>query len=139
MARHVDFFSIGTNDLIQYTLATDRGNKKVAALYCEYHPAVLKLIKMTLAAGAKTDTAVSLCGEMAGKALAVPLLLGMGLRCFSVIPPRVAQVIKILNRVEVPACEELAERVLQLVTAEKVESALHYWFVKNVGERYLEV
>jgi phosphotransferase system enzyme I (PtsI) len=139
MARHVDFFSIGTNDLIQYTLAADRGNRKVAAHYSEFHPAVLKLIAMTLDAGAKTNTPVSLCGEMAGKSLAVPLLLGMGLRCFSVIPPRVSAVIKILNQLEVTACEELAQRVLQLATAEKVESVLQEWFLKNVGKKFLEV
>lgn len=139
MARHVDFFSIGTNDLIQYTLAADRGNKKVAKLYREFHPAVLRLIAMTIDAGANTDTPVSICGEMAGKSLAVPLLLGMGLRCFSVIPPRVSVVIKILNQLEVSACTELAQHVLQLATAEKVESVLQEWFVKNVGKKYLEV
>jgi len=139
LARQVDFFSIGTNDLIQYTVAADRGNKKVANLYCEFHPAVLRLIAMTLEAGARSDTPVSLCGEMAGNTLAVPLLLGMGLRDFSVIPPRVATVIKILNQLEIAACVELAQRVLELSTAEKVESVLHAWFVDNLGTKFLEV
>ncbi len=138
LARHADFFSVGTNDLIQYALAVDRGNKKVAKLYREYHPGVLRLVDMTIKAGIKTGTPVSLCGEMAGKSLSVPLLLGMGLRSFSVTPPRVPSLIKIINRLDISACEELTARVSELATAEKIEALLLDWFTRNVGEKYLE-
>jgi phosphoenolpyruvate-protein phosphotransferase (PTS system enzyme I) len=85
-AHHLDFLSIGTNDLIQYIIAIDRVNDEVNYLYDPLHPAVLRLINTTLQAGKKANIPVAMCGEMAGEARFAPLLLGLGLREFSVHP-----------------------------------------------------
>ena len=138
LARHVCFFSIGTNDLVQYTLAADRGNKKVAALYREMHPAVLKLIKMTIDAGVTHNVVVTLCGEMASRNEAIPLLVGMGLNGFSVVPPRVARVKKLIASLDYSECKVLADRVLALATTEKVEAVLHTWIEAHVSKELLE-
>ena len=138
LARHVCFFSIGTNDLVQYTLAADRGNKKVAALYRELHPAVLKLIKMTIDAGVTHNVVVTLCGEMASRNEAIPLLVGMGLNGFSVVPPRVARVKKLIASLDYSECKVLADRVIGLATTEKVEAVLHTWIEAHVSKELLE-
>lgn len=91
LAKHADFFSIGTNDLIQYTLAVDRNNEKVSQIYDPMHPAVLRLIKMTIDAAHKHGKWVGMCGEMAGDEKAIPLLLEYGLDEFSVNPSSVLQ------------------------------------------------
>jgi phosphoenolpyruvate-protein phosphotransferase (PTS system enzyme I) len=134
LAKHVDFLSIGTNDLIQYTLAVDRGNKKVAALYREFHPAVLQLIKMTIDAGIANGIEVAMCGEMAGKRLALPLLVGMGLTSFSVGPMRLPEVRRIIANLNYNECRRLADRVLTIPSADRVEAAVQEWFAARVGE-----
>jgi phosphotransferase system enzyme I (PtsI) len=138
LARHVCFFSIGTNDLVQYTLAADRGNKKVAALYRELHPAVLRLIKMTIDAGIAHNVSVSLCGEMASTMRAIPLLIGMGLKTLSVVPPRVASVKKLIAALDYSECQALAERIMKLATTEKVEAVLHNWIDAHVSNELVE-
>lgn len=138
LAKHVCFFSIGTNDLVQYTLAADRGNKKVASLYRELHPAVLRLIRMTLDAGVANNVTVALCGEMASRIQAVPLLLGMGLKNFSVTPPRIAAVKRLIASLKYSDCQALAERVMGLATTEKVEAVLHNWIENHVSKELLE-
>ncbi|MGB5105741.1 MAG: phosphoenolpyruvate--protein phosphotransferase [Candidatus Zixiibacteriota bacterium] len=138
LARHVCFFSIGTNDLVQYTLAADRGNKKVAGLYRELHPAVLKLIKMTIEAGETNKVVVTLCGEMGSRNEAIPLLVGMGLNGFSVVPPRVARIKKLIASLDYSECRRLADRVLSLATTEKVEAVLHNWMEAHVSKELLE-
>jgi phosphotransferase system enzyme I (PtsI) len=132
LAKHADFLSIGTNDLVQYTLAVDRGNKKVAALYRELHPAVLKLIKMTIDAGAANGINVAMCGELAGKTIALPLLVGLGMTTFSVGPTRLAEVKKTIGSLRFTECEKLATRVMSLATVERVEAVLNDWLATNI-------
>lgn len=109
--REVDFFSIGTNDLIQYTLAVDRGNERIANLYSAAHPAVIGLIKDVVRAAQRGNIECSLCGEMAGELEFVMLLIGLGLRSFSITPPAIPEVKKIIRSVSVKQCQDVARRV----------------------------
>ena len=124
LAEMCDFMSIGTNDLIQYTLAADRGNPRVAHIYQSYQPAVLKLIKMTIDSAHLEGRWAGLCGEFAGYVLAVPLLLGMGLDEFSVVPARVPLVKTIINHFPYSEARIIAEEVMQFTTEEEVVSYL---------------
>jgi phosphotransferase system enzyme I (PtsI) len=110
--RRLDFLSIGTNDLIQYTLAIDRSDEQVATLYDPLHPAVLMLIAHTLASAEKVGVPVSVCGEMAGDPKLTRLLLGMGLRTFSMHP---SQILKVKNRILKANVEELAPNVRKIL------------------------
>ncbi|MEH7613035.1 MULTISPECIES: phosphoenolpyruvate--protein phosphotransferase [Gottfriedia] len=119
-AKEVDFFSIGTNDLIQYTMAADRMNEQVSYLYQPYNPSILRLVKMVIDAANKEGKWAGMCGEMAGDALAIPLLVGLGLHEFSMsatsILPARSQMAK-LSKAEM---EILAEKALSMSTAEEV-------------------
>lgn len=119
-AKEVDFFSIGTNDLIQYTLAADRMNEKVAYLYQPYNPAILRLIQMVIEAAHKEQKWVGMCGEMAGDELAVPLLLGLGLDEFSMSATSILKTRSLLKQLSVSEMQALAAEALQLATAEEV-------------------
>jgi phosphotransferase system enzyme I (PtsI) len=134
LARHIDFFSIGTNDLAQYTLAVDRGNKRISKLYRELHPAVLQLVKATIDAGSAAGRPVSLCGELARNQYAVPLLLGLGLNRFSVTARSVPGVKRLLSRLRYDECLKLANRAMSLTTAERVEALLRSWFTDRFGD-----
>jgi phosphoenolpyruvate-protein kinase (PTS system EI component) len=120
LAPLVDFFSIGTNDLTQYTLAVDRGNPRVAHLASPYHPSVLKLIQMTIEAAHKHGKWVGLCGELAGDVPATALLLGLGLDEFSMAPARIPEVKARIGTLSRRECQTLAEDVLQLGTTQSV-------------------
>lgn len=111
-ATHLDFLSIGTNDLIQYTMAIDRVNDEVNYLYDPLHPAVLRLIHTTLKAGDRTKIPVAMCGEMAGETRYTRLLLGLGLREFSVHPAALLEVKEIINKSEVAPLALLAQKAL---------------------------
>ena len=110
--RHFDFLSIGTNDLIQYTLAIDRADESVAHLYDQLHPAVLRLVADTIAAGARGGKAVSVCGEMAGDTSVTRLLLGLGLRSFSMHPSQVLAVKQEILRADAGKLQAWAQAVL---------------------------
>ena len=110
--RHFDFLSIGTNDLIQYTLAIDRADESVAHLYDQLHPAVLRLIADTIAEGARQGKAVSVCGEMAGDPAMTRLLLGLGLRSFSMHPSQILQVKQEVLRADAAKLADWAQAVL---------------------------
>ena len=120
-AEELDFLSIGTNDLIQYTLAIDRTDDAVAHLYNPLHPSVLKLISITIKAGAKKGKAVSLCGEMAGDAKLTKLLLGMGLRQFSMHPSHVLSIKQQVLHSQLNELSGQARKVLGLTDIEKIE------------------
>ena len=120
-ARRLDFLSIGTNDLIQYALAVDRLDEEVNYLYDPLHPAVLKLIRMTIMAGKKAGIPVSMCGEMAGDPRYTRLLLGMGLREFSAYPATLLEIKAIINSSRVGMLEKYIRRILR---AERQEDIL---------------
>ena len=111
-AKEVDFFSIGTNDLIQYTMAADRMNEQVAYLYQPYNPAIFRLIKMVIDAAHKEGKWVSLCGEMAGDELAIPILLGLGLDEFSVNKASILQVRSYIHQLSKTEVSVLAQKIL---------------------------
>jgi phosphoenolpyruvate-protein phosphotransferase len=114
LAKEVDFFSIGTNDLTQYTLAVDRTNSKVAYLAHSLNPAVLALIKMTIDCAHAEGKWVGLCGELAGDPLATPILLGLGLDEFSMSPTRVPVIKQVISLLNKAACQQWVEDVLSL-------------------------
>jgi len=123
-AKHLDFLSIGTNDLIQYTLAIDRTDDTVAHLYDPLHPAVLQLVAMTIAAADKAGIPVSVCGEMAGDASLTRLLLGFGLRQFSMHPAHVLTVKQQILKSDLPYITAVAQKMLKAHEPEKLRQLL---------------
>ncbi len=123
-AKEVEFFSIGTNDLIQYTVAVDRSNERIANLYTGAHPAVLQLIKDVSRAGQRQGIDVSLCGEMGGEPEFTMLLLGMGLRTLSITPPAIPEIKKIIRSVSIDQCKRLARKVSQFESDRQVHNYL---------------
>lgn len=119
-AKEVDFFSIGTNDLIQYTMAADRMNERVSYLYQPYNPAILRLIDMVIKAAHKENKWVGMCGEMAGDQTAIPLLLGLGLDEFSMSASSVLPARSLISKLTSSEMKLLAEKALQQCTAEEV-------------------
>jgi phosphotransferase system enzyme I (PtsI) len=124
LAREVNFFSIGTNDLIQYTLAADRTNETVASLYSPGDPAVLRLIDAVMKAASKNQLDVNVCGEMSGEPIYTMLLLGMGLRQLSVTPHNIPEIKKIVRSVSLDEARQVAQEALQLETARDVNNYL---------------
>ncbi len=112
LARKVDFMSIGTNDLAQYTLAADRVNKQVAHLYNPLHPAVLNLVYTTAKAGKNAGVPVTICGELAGQRLAVPLLLGMDIDLLSMSPARIVDICRFISRIDYTLVKHLVGPVM---------------------------
>ncbi len=118
LAGEVDFFSIGTNDLTQFVLAVDRGNERIRKLYCELHPAVIRLIRMTVDAGHAAGIEVALCGEMAANPLATMLLIGLGLDELSVSPLALREVKKLVRSMSYAEAKDFAAETLHFDTAE---------------------
>ncbi len=123
-AKEVDFISIGTNDLIQYTLAVDRSNKEVASLYNASDPAVLKLIEMAIKTATAAAIPVSVCGQMSGNVTYTMLLIGLGLREMSVTPSTIPEVKKVCRSVSVAECEAVARRAMTMEHARDVRNYL---------------
>lgn len=119
-AKECDFFSIGTNDLTQYTLAVDRGNEKISALYNSYNPAVLQAIKYAIDGAHSGNISISMCGEFAGDENATAILFGMGLDSFSMSAISVPRIKKNIMALDKKSCEELVERVLAMSTSEEI-------------------
>lgn len=123
-ARRLDFLSIGTNDLVQYTLAIDRADHAVSALYDPFHPAVLQLISLTLRAGQRAGKPVAVCGEMAGDPQATALLLGLGLRSFSMHPASLLRIKREVLRSDVSRLSPIATRLVRSDDPDKVQAGL---------------
>ncbi len=119
-AKEVDFFSIGTNDLIQYTMAADRMSEKVSYLYQPYNPAILRLVKNVIEASHKEGKWTGMCGEMAGDSLAIPLLLGMGLDEFSMSATSILQARSQIKNLTLDEMKELVEKAVMCATTEEV-------------------
>ena len=124
LAKEVDFFSIGTNDLIQYTLAIDRGNKNVAHLFRPLDPAILRMLKRLADVTALNNISMFMCGEMAGYPIHTPLLLGLGLDELSMNPQSIPTVKQMIRSIKISDSKELLEEALRLMSAEKVYSLL---------------
>jgi phosphocarrier protein FPr/phosphocarrier protein len=124
IAREVDFLSIGTNDLTQYTLAMDRGHADLAARIDGLHPAVLRLIAMTCEAASKHQRLVAVCGGLASDPVAVPVLLGLGVGELSVVPSMIPQLKQLIASMTLEQCRVLAQRALQLESAEAVRASM---------------
>jgi len=124
LARDVDFFSIGTNDLTQYTLAVDRGNELVSTLYSPADPAVLRLIRTVIQDSHKAQIDLSVCGEVASEPEYVMLLLGMGVRTFSLAPPMIPEIKQIIRSVTVEDCNKVARKVLSMNSERHISSYL---------------
>lgn len=120
LARRVKFFSVGTNDLIQYSLAVDRLNERIAHLYEPTHPAIVRLIKMTADAGARQGVWTGICGEMAGDPVMTPLLLGLGITELSASPSAVPQIKYLIRRLKMTEARELADFALQCESASEI-------------------
>jgi len=125
LSKVCDFFAIGSNDLTQYTLAIDRGDERVANLYNPYHPAVLRLIEFTIAAAWRANIPISLCGELAGDPRATALLLGLGLREFSISPARLLQVKQVIRSLSMPRAVAFAQEILHQTDEAAIRVLLH--------------
>lgn len=123
-AKEVDFFSIGTNDLIQYTMAADRMNERVSYLYQPYNPAILRLVKMVIDAAHNEGKWAGMCGEMAGDEIAIPILIGLGLDEFSMSATSILKARSQVRHLSKPDLEQLAKQVLQMSTTEEVIKAV---------------
>lgn len=121
LAKHVDFFSIGTNDLIQYTCAVDRMNQKISHLYNQFNPAVLRLIKMVIDNAHKEGKWVGMCGESAGDSNMIPILLGFGLDEFSMSPISILPSRKLINSLSYKEMQEFANEILSMGTSEEIK------------------
>lgn len=128
-AKECDFFSIGTNDLIQYTMAAERGNTKIANLYTKNHPAVIRLIKYTIDSAHKNGIFCGMCGEAASNFQYIPLLIGMGLNEFSMNSSAILQAKKTITELNKKDCEKLVDEVLQFSSDREVEKRLKQFII----------
>jgi len=131
LAKKVDFFSIGTNDLIQYTIAVDRGNEKIAYLYQPFHPGVLRLIKMVIDNAHEAGIPIGMCGEMASDPMATILLAGLGLDEFSMSPSSLLEVRRLLRNHTYAEAKKIAEDVLKLSSSNVITSYLKNFMNKS--------
>jgi phosphotransferase system enzyme I (PtsI) len=135
LAREVDFFSIGTNDLIQYALAIDRGNKQVAEMYQPLHPAVMRMILQVVQAAGEMGITVAMCGEMAGDPLYLPILLGLGVDELSMNAMAIPVVKHVIRLISLKDAKEMAAAALSMVTVEEVND----YAVREMSQRFPEI
>ncbi len=134
-SEEIDFLSIGTNDLIQYMLAVDRGNDIVSKQYQEFHPSVVRTIQYIISEGKKYNTNVSMCGEMAADPFAVPLLLGLGLETLSVSASAIPSLKKIIRSLNYADLIKLAEDCLKLKTEYEINKSIHEFFNNKIQDQ----
>jgi phosphotransferase system enzyme I (PtsI) len=134
LAGECDFFSIGTNDLIQYTLAVDRGNERVSTLYSGADPAIVGLLRSVIHDANKARISASICGEMASEPEFVMLLLGLGFRTFSIAPPMIPEIKKLIRSVTIESCNDLARKVLTMNSEREVVNYLRNAAMKVLPE-----
>ena len=139
LAKEVDFFSIGTNDLIQYTLAIDRGNEQVSYLYNPLHPAVIRLIRTVVAAAHDNGIEVVLCGEMAGEPLYVPLLLSLGIEQLSMNPLCILKIKKIVRSITRRECDEIMQGLEHFKTGIEMENFMRKEMQKRFSEEFITI
>ncbi len=135
LAKKVDFFSIGTNDLIQYTVAVDRGNENIAYLYKSFHPGVLRLIQIVIDNAHEAGIPVAMCGEMAGDPLASVILLGMGLDIFSMSSIVLPSVKEIIRSVRLDEAEELVKKIMKMSSSLEIDKYVRVW----MNERFEDI
>jgi phosphotransferase system enzyme I (PtsI) len=138
LAREVDFFSIGTNDLIQYTLAIDRINEHVSYLYEPLHPAILRIIRGVVQSAHEAEIPVAICGEMASEPAYALILVGLGLDEFSMNPVSIPKVKKVVRMSRFEETQSLVGEVFQFKTASEVESHVRNWMAKRFPEDFIE-
>jgi phosphotransferase system enzyme I (PtsI) len=138
LAREVDFFSIGTNDLIQYTLAIDRINEHVSYLYEPLHPAVLRIIRWVVQAAQQGGIPVAICGEMAAEPLYAVVLLGLGLNEFSMNPVSIPKVKKVLRMSRFEETQAMVGKLFQFATAPEIEGYVRNWIAERFPEDIIE-
>ncbi len=131
-SKKVNFFSIGTNDLIQYTLAIDRLNDDVSYLYEPGHPAIVRLIQMVINGAKNSNIPVNVCGEMAGEALYVPVLLGLGIRKLSMNPVSIPQIKELIRNLKIEECIKIVENILKLEKSTLIKEYLYDTISKKV-------
>jgi phosphotransferase system enzyme I (PtsI) len=134
LAEKVDFFSIGTNDLIQYALAIDRVNERVTYLYEPLHPAVLMMLRQVVDAGHRAGIKVAMCGEMAGDPLCTPVLLGLQLDGLSMTPLAIPRVKRIIRNSTVKESSELLDTVLTFPTAREIKEYVRNYMIERFPE-----
>jgi phosphotransferase system enzyme I (PtsI) len=127
-AEEVDFFSIGTNDLIQYLIAVDRGNDAVSQLYQEFHPAVIKTLMHIVREGKKSKITVSICGEMAADTLAAPILVGIGLDCLSVSPSAIGSIKRTIRSMHYEKAKQLVSECLEMNSEQDISKHIEKFF-----------
>jgi phosphotransferase system enzyme I (PtsI) len=130
-AKEVDFFSLGTNDLIQYTLAVDRVNEKISHLYSHFHPALLSLIKRVIDISGKHSIPINMCGEMAGDPVAIPLLIGMGLRSFSANHFAIPEIKSVIRNISTIECQKLYKKIKILPTSSEIQRVCETFYAKS--------
>jgi phosphotransferase system enzyme I (PtsI) len=132
LAREVDFFSIGTNDLIQYTMAVDRGNTKISHLYQNLHPSIIRFLKQTIEAAHKREIHVSVCGEMGADPFSVLVLIGLKVDELSVSPNVIPEIKRIIRSVTFDQCRTLVKRVMRLRTTAEIEAEIEKFLLRHV-------
>jgi phosphotransferase system enzyme I (PtsI) len=134
LAKEVDFFSLGTNDLIQYAIAIDRGNEYVNYLYEPLHPGVLRLIQFTVDAAHNAGIPVSMCGEMAGREIYTPILLGMGIDSLSTNAFAISHIKEMARKLSIETCKGIVSHIFEMRTAAEIYEFMSKEIMENAHD-----